>query len=95
MSSLSLSVSLEFTLWVVQTSSTLITHTLPPGTWGQVDTPMYTAHSHMYRRGAHVDKHTHRDIQETRHHHTQRHVCAQTPRAHMGKNTLDIPQTHY
>ena len=63
MSSLALSVSLEFTLWVVQTSSMLITYTLPPGTRGQTDTPMDTAHTDTCTGGGtRVDKHTHREI---------------------------------
>lgn len=63
MSSLSLSVSLEFTLWVGKTSSMLITRTLPPGTRVQADTPMDTALTDTYAGGgAHVDKHTHTEI---------------------------------
>ena len=96
MSSLLLSVSLEFTLWVVQTSSMRITHTLPPGTWVQADTPMDTALTDTCQRGrSRGQAHTHGNMQGTHRRHTQRHVCAQTPHAVMGRNTLDIPQTHY
>ena len=63
MSSLALSVSLDFTLWVVQTSSMLITYTQSPGTRGQMDTPMDTAHTDTCTGGGtRVDKHTHTEI---------------------------------
>lgn len=96
MSSLALSVSLEFTLWVVQTSSVLMTYTLPPGTRGQMDTPMDTAHTDTCTGGGtRVDKHTHTQkyTGDTSSSHIETCMCSDATCFHGQKHPGHAPNT--